>query len=194
MTAAIWSRLRCTTGQKNNPRRRPLSRPAGTERRSWALLGPHSESSLRNAHQRVTLNYEFTLQLFFFDALSLRSPIPSPDQSGDILRSKTLRLPPPRQPRDEPRFAEPLHHLIQMHVIPRFDDDFEQGALGRHGAAGELRGANESLTAFDLEGRPSPTLVQEKRRKILPRRGTHRWRGSPPQSKLHTADCRRKSP
>jgi hypothetical protein len=44
--------------------------------------------------------------------------------------SQTLCLAPPRQPRSESGLAEPFHHILQMRAVPRFDHDFEQGALG----------------------------------------------------------------
>src|SRR4029079_19248981 len=47
-------------------------------------------------------------------------------------------LSPPRQPRDKAGFAEPFHHVLEMRAVSRFDDDFEQGALGRQVGEGAL--------------------------------------------------------
>src|SRR3954465_8197818 len=87
-------------------------------------------------------------------------------------------LPPPRQPRDKPRLAEPLHHVFQMHPVARFDHDFEQGALGRQvgertlvrdlddvgaGFGGERRDGGELARAVDdVEGDlGQPALARE---------------------------------
>jgi hypothetical protein len=43
---------------------------------------------------------------------------------------ETLTLPSPGQPRDKSRLAKPLHHVLQMRTVARFDHDTRRDEIG----------------------------------------------------------------